>query len=333
MKKKAISSVWGLCLLFSLAGCKETAPQVEEIYLEGHAVFEEMDGPYMRLPYRVGIEGGRMVLLDLASDSMFYHVYSYPEIAYLYSIGKKGDGPNEMVLPTPFQLYGKQFVFLDGAKSELHYYQRADSGKMELTRKWNLEMPLTVDFAVVDDTTVVVENMNGDSRLIEITPTQRIKKFKISCEEENGEANTARLWRSLMDYDAMTGYVVMATQMGDVLEIYDLKEDSVKKVVTGETGTPRVEQQIEGYHDVKWKDGCIYALYSGRSKDELNKKFNAGQREPDGGNLIKVYSSDGLLLKLYHLDSYINGFTFDKDKIVGITSNSDSPVILFELKR
>ena len=32
------------------------------------------------------------------------------------------------------------------------------------------------------------------------------------------------------------------------------------------------------YHDIKWSNNEVYALFSGRSREELNRMFEAGKR-------------------------------------------------------
>lgn len=59
----------------------------------------------------------------------------------------------------------------------------------------------------------------------------------------------------------------------------------------------------------------IYALYSGRYREDLNRSYEKGRKEPDGGNIIKVFDADGILIKQYRLDSFINGFTFDEKNL------------------
>lgn len=131
-----------------------------------------------------------------------------------------------------------------------------------------------------------------------------------------------------MAYNPQLNKIALASQFGDVLEVYGIGiKDSL--VVEGEGGKPRKDKQIEGYCDIKWKGDSIWTLYSGRNREELKNQAKKGIRMPDGGNIIKVYSQDGTLIATYSLDCYINGFDVDEDRIVGITSNSDSPIVVY----
>ena len=118
-----------------------------------------------------------------------------------------------------------------------------------------------------------------------------------------------------------------------MIEVYDLKDGS-SDVQVGQDGAPRDGKgQIEGFHDIKWINDTIYTLYSGRLREELIRKLQQGQKEPDGGNLIKVYNRDGEFVRQYRLDTYINGFTYDaaRHRLIGVGSNQDNPFVYFNL--
>ncbi|GAB6867699.1 hypothetical protein JCM16496A_01040 [Bacteroides rodentium JCM 16496] len=288
----------------------------------------------MRFPYRIDVDGDYLVLFDMASDSMFYHIVRYPDLTYLQSIGKKGSAPNEIMLPTPFQIYENKIVLMDGARPVLYYYTDSIAEQFTLTKSFKVGLNRSVDFVVADDSTVYIEDLSGESRVIKVSHAQKDMMFNIPTEfADRGNAEIAYLWRSFMAYNANLKKIALATQSGDVLEILDLKNETTK-VIVGNDGRPRKEGQIEGYHDVRWKNDKIYALYSGRYREDLNRSYEKGRKEPDGGNIIKVFDADGILIKQYRLDSFINGFTFDEKKpslLIGITSNEDNPILFFDL--
>lgn len=313
-------------ILFFIFGCSQNKEQ-EMVSLKGE--YLDMDEVYMKFPYRIGFYGGKnIILLDLASDSCFYHVLSYPQMKYSYSIEVRGDGPKETILPTPFYSKGDKLWTLDGARSIIRSYS-AEKGDTAMF-SCNLHLPLNVDFAMMDDSTALVEDMSGKSRilLVDLVNKSNIPLYRIPNGMNQNTKDEGYLWRSFMAYNPQLNKIALASQFGDVLEVYDIGiKDSL--VVEGEGGKPRKDKQIEGYCDIKWKGDSIWTLYSGRNREELKNKAKKGIKMPDGGNIIKVYSQDGTLIATYSLDCYINGFYVDEDRIVGITSNSDSPIVVF----
>lgn len=332
--KKILFVFKSLTLVFLLSiitSCK-TQNEVEEIELKSY--FKSSDIPFMRFPYRIDMDANSLILFDMASDSMFYHILRYPDLTYLQSIGKKGSAPDEIILPTPFQLCNGNVVLLDGAKTTLLYYNNSTSGQFSLEDRKDLGLPRSVDFVMANDSVVYIEDLNGESRIIKVSLSGKEELFHIPYTDtmEKGNAEIASLWRSFMAYNVNTDKLALVTQFGDVLEIYDLKIKT-SKIVIGEGGQPKKDGQIEGYHDIKWRNNMIYALYSGRSRADLVKSFKMGHKEPDGGNIIKVFNEDGNLIKQYHLDCFINGFTIDDSKklLLGITSNQDESILYFDL--
>lgn len=331
MKGKIV--IWSLLLLWVVA-CDNTS--IKTIQLRSYIGTEDIEAPYMRFPYRVEISDGLLFAFDMASDSMFYHVFTYPDMAYLYSLGKKGNAPEEIILPTPFQCYKDEIQILDGARAMLYSYRCISKERPVLSYSYPIELPRVIDFVRVNDSVLIVEDFSGESRLIKVTPSKKEPLYSIpqnGRENSKTNASDAYLWRSFMSYNSAFKKLAMATQSGDVVEIYDMANGG-SIVTVGDGGMPRNANQLEGFHDIHWIGDKIYALYSGRLREDLSRSFSVGKREPDGGDKIRVYSSDGKLLEQYQLDCFINGFTFDKEKqrLIGITSNRDNPFCFFDLK-
>ena len=321
-------------LLFTHITSCDSDKEIPTIDIKGNNAICEI--PFMRFPYRIGLNKEQLIILDMASDSMFYHVIKYPELKYQYSIGKRGSGPNEIVLPTPFQFYNDKLFLMDGINSKLMCFQQNDENIYTLQQKKELGSSRSVDFVIVNDSVTYIENLNGDSRIIKHTNKKAEKMFSIpsavSNREDFNSVELALTWRSFMTYNGNLNKLALVTQMGDVLEIFDMNNNTAV-VKYGKIGQPNTQKQIEGYHYVEWKDNKIYALYSGRDRDELDRNFNMGKRLPDGGNFIKVFSDNGDFIKQYRLDHFINSFTFcnEDNTIIGITSNQDEPLIYFDL--
>ena len=291
-----------LILSLILFSCGNGRNHVQESNLVGYVPEVDVDLPYMRLPYRVELNEDILILMDLVSDSMYYHFLDYSNLSYLYSAVKRGQGPNEVILSTPFQLKDDKAYFLDGARSKLYTYSYSKDA-LEKVDEWKLANQTTLDFIVVNDSNVIIQDFNGKNRLLQITKQSQDGLFSIPVKvrDEDFNAELAYLWRSFMSYNVGLGKVVLATQFGDVLEIYDLK-NKCSEVVVGDKGMPKNNQgQIEGFCDVKWVGDKIYALFSGRLRSDLISKSEEGKEEPMGGNIIKVYDEHGNVLKMYRL--------------------------------
>jgi hypothetical protein len=319
--------------LFILSACSTEDRGVNTVYLKG--INPETENlPFMKFPFRIGLEDSVVVMLDLATDSCFYHVVSYPDFQYLYSLGRRGNGPGEIILPTPFQLHKGQLSLFDGNRGHLFNINVVEKRNIDLKVYTRFNLNTCVDFVHIDDTALIVGDLSGSNRLLHVTPQRQTGILKLASEQEKGdEANQGYRWRSYMDINYELNKVALATQFGEVLEIVDLNDYSVRRT-TGKGGAPRsANRQLAGYFDVKWRKNDIYVLYSKMSETEANRQLASRQTPPSGGNRIHVFDQNGVKTKIYCLDVSVNGFTIDEKNnlLIGISSNSDCPVYLFSL--
>ena len=147
----------------------------------------------------------------------------------------------------------------------------------------------------------------------------------------------AQAWRSFIDYNPQNDVLAAATQLGEVLEIYNLK-DSTRVVRVGPCGEPEFKISegyglptgIMGFSDVQVTDCAIYAVFHGRTFKEIAK-----QQAPiiDGGRYIYVFNLQGEPLCKYTLDRYIYGIHVDEEKqiITATDVNNDQPIVVFRM--
>ena len=64
-----------------------------------------------------------------------------------------------------------------------------------------------------------------------------------AAEEETSRPALAQAWRPFMDYNPDNGILAMVTQLGETLEIYNLK-DSTHKVLYGPNGGLSSKQRV-----------------------------------------------------------------------------------------
>jgi hypothetical protein len=317
---------------FVLSACS-TEDKVDIVQLKGiHPAGEDI--PFMKFPERIGLDNSVVVMLDLAADSCCYHVVSYPDFQPLYSLGRRGNGPEEIILPTPFQLHAGHLFLFDGNRGNLFNVDLAEKHNAGLEVHTHFDLSTCVDFVCIDDTTLLLGDLSGRNRLLYATPQEVTGMMELpDGQAKDDGANQGYIWRSYMDMNYELNKVVLATQFGEVLEIVDLNDYSAKRI-TGKGGVPQsANRQLTGYHDVKWRKNDIYALFLETSEAEVDRQLANNQRPLSGGNQIHVFDQNGVKTKIYHLDAPINGFTIDEKNnlLIGISSNSDCPVYLFNL--
>ena len=147
----------------------------------------------------------------------------------------------------------------------------------------------------------------------------------------------AHAWRSFIDYNPRNGILATVTQLGEVLEIYNLK-DSTHIVRVGLHGEPEfqiaegygVPTGIMGFSDVQVTDTVIYAVFQGDTFEEISRKMQKGDMT-DGGRYIYVFSLSGEPIRKYVLDHNVYGISVDElnGEIVATDVNSDEPVVKY----
>ncbi|TGY21708.1 BF3164 family lipoprotein, partial [Bacteroides caecimuris] len=121
---------------------------------------------------------------------------------------------------------------------------------------------------------------------------------------------------SFLDYNPHNGVLAAVTQLGEVVEVYNLK-DSTHVVRIGEHDEPEfkvsdgygIPTGIMGFSDVQVTDSAIYAVFHGTPFKEIARQSG---KLPDGGKYIYVFSLKGEPLYKYVLDHYIYGIWVDE---------------------
>lgn len=315
-------------------------PQEKE--LKGEVI--ELDTALFRYPFRIRIEGDKVIVMDLHGTDHYGHLFQYPSFQYLSSFGRRGDSPMEMLSMENFRFYNHAVWTLDANKSELTRLDHSSSGDSLLreeavTLDEDILRPL--DFVVYDDTTFVIPDYSGESRFLKVhckgKLIEKIGAIPTANEKALHEARPAlaQAWRSFLDYNPHNGVLAAVTQLGEVVEVYNLK-DSTHVVRIGEHNEPEfkvsdgygIPTGIMGFSDVQVTDSAIYAVFHGTSFKEIARQSG---RLPDGGKYIYVFSLKGEPLCKYVLDHYIYGIWVDEatKTIMATDVNSDQPILKF----
>ena len=194
-----------------------------------------LDSALFRYPYRVRVQDDKAVVLDLHGTEYFFHAFHYPGFHYLSSFGKRGDAPEEILSAENFRWNGQFLWTLDSNKSELTRLGFASSGDSLLRLEavsLDEELLRALDFVQYDDSTFIIPDYSGDSRFCLVSRQgkllRKVGNIPTTYEDalESARPALAQAWRSFIDYNPHNGILVAATQLGEVLEIYNLKDST-----------------------------------------------------------------------------------------------------------
>ena len=323
-----------------------TFPVIEE--LQGRVI--PLDSVFFRYPYRLEVWDDRVVIEDLHGSDYFYHLFTYPGFRYLSSFGQRGEGPEEMQTVDDFFWNGQTLWALDNIKSELVRWELNKSrDKMIRTECIKLDKAAfrALDIVPFPNNSFLIPNYSGDSRFCQVDRNGKlIKKWGEIPTERKGDLQKYPYafgygWRSFIDYSPKTGILVAATQLGEVLEIWNVKKNT-HKVIKGKLGEPEFEILPEyaipagavGHNDIQVADRAIYVIYRGISIKEEMLARQKGKPFLTGGRTVRVFSLEGEPLKEYKLDHSVSGIWGDEQagKMWALDVNSDEPLVEYNLK-
>ena len=350
-----LSWISKLLLLILVVGILSSCSQSPKTFLgikyldfpeEKHLLAQviELDTALFRYPFRIRIERDKAIVMDLHSSDYYGHLFQYPSFQYLSSFGRRGDSPTEMLSMENFRLYNHELWTLDANKSELtrlDFSSSGDSLLREETVTLDEDILRPLDFAIYNDTTFVIPDYSGESRFLKVSCEgkliEKIGAIPTANEKALQEARPAlaQAWRSFLDYNPHNGVLAAVTQLGEVVEIYNLK-DRTHVIRIGEHDEPEfkvsdgygIPTGIMGFSDVQVTDSAIYAVFHGTSFKEIARQSG---KLPDGGKYIYVFSLKGEPMCKYVLDHYIYGIWVDEatKTIMATDVNSDQPILKF----
>ena len=319
----------------------------ETLELKGTPV--SADTALIRYPFRIRVHAGRAVVMDLHGSDCFLHAFSLPGFHHQASFALRGEGPEEQLSVENIRWVGDTLYVLDPNKSELARFAFAPSaaspvrcGAVGLDK----ELLRVLDFVQLDASRFLVPDYSGDSRFCAIGRDGRLLRRFSSIPTVNEGAlrdsrpALAQAWRSFIDYNPRNGVLAAATQLGEVVELWQLS-DSTRTVLMGPGGEPqfRVHQGygiptgIMGFCDVQVADKAVYALFQGTSFKEIALSMQRGETMPDGGRYLYVFSLTGDPLRRYVLDRPVTGIAVDEERgvLLATDTNSDTPVVEYRL--
>lgn len=303
----------------------------------------ELDTAIFRYPFRISVKGDVAFLMDLHNLDHYYHAFTYPEFRYLASFGKRGEAPGEVLSGENVRCVTLDSIWtLDSDRGEIDRWSFSpDRSKIELVEPIRLdrEVVRALDFTQLSDSTFLIPCYTGEYRYNVVD-----RKGKIICRVgtiPNIEGKTpvsppalAQAWRSFVDYNPQNGILAMVTQLGEVLEIVNLKDTTKHFISIGPNGVPEYEAMeteaiptgIMGFSDVHVTDKYIYTVFHGRHFKDIDP---SNPNRQDGGRYIYVFDLEGNPVQSFELDHYVYAIYLDpiRNKMIALDVNMDQPVL------
>jgi hypothetical protein len=288
----------------------------------------------MRYPAKIAKSDSLFFILDISrATEYFVHCYSYPDFRYIRSFFKYGQGPQEHISINNIQCISDT-LFACNAMNDIYFI---DLKNINLTDLSTEKITLTTDFGF----------LRGGIKIgstFYFSTFSHLNEGKILTFDEKGaytssfgeirtddnqkiEAATYQAWISFLDGNE--DLIVTATQFGEVIDIFHLKNSNMQLTLKGKAGDPvfqvirgySTNQKIMGFQDVFVTKGRIYALFDGTEMSKRNQ-------EQQGGKIIYVFDYNGKPLMRILLDRLAISFFVDEEerKIYFLDVNSDSPL-------
>lgn len=315
----------------------------QEINLTGKTI-PVTDSIYFRYPFRIRKIDSLIYILDLHNPDFYCHAFAYPAMTSTASLAQTGNGPEEFLSVMNIRSNPDGAIYLlDTNKKAISIYNPGDH---TLSKHINLSDNLirSLDFTLINDSLFAIPDYTGTCRINIVDTYGNIQKrlFKIPTKKSKDpdipDIVLAQAWRSFLDYNPENGILAMATQLGQVIEIYNLKTNEIINILYGKSGEPEYVDQgayavpdgIMGYSDVQVGKNRIYTLFWGTSFKDIRKN---PLKRMEGGNILQVFNLDGTPVIQYTLDRHITGFTIDEtnNRLLGVDVNNNQPVVEYQL--
>lgn len=347
--KIIISLVSSLFLLLSCSKSRdynylsyEDFPSKESLYAE----VVHLDSATFRYPFRIFAEDSILFIMDLHNIDNYFHAYTLNGHEHIASFGKRGEAPDEMLSGENFRFISRDSIWSLDANRRLltrwGFNEQGDSILQKGVIALDKEILRPLDFVMYNDSTFIIPDYSGEYRFCWVDAHGHIinRTGKIPTENKKAEESLpalAQAWRSFIDYNPRNGVLAAATQLGEVLEIYNLK-DSTHFVIEGPNGEPHytisggyaIPDGIMGFTDIQVTDNYIYTAFQGKTFKDINR--NQGQLT-DGGEHIYVFNLKGEPVAQYDLDHNIYAIQADEanNMIMALDVNYDQPVLTFKM--
>ena len=350
MNLRANIIVIGIGLLTACAGSSPSGFPRYDVFPEKKTITAQGISPdtvLFRYPYRVSVRDSIAIVMDLHNADYFFHAFRYPAWEHITSFGKRGEGPEEMLSAETFQFNSHDSIWaLDANRMQLTRWSVSPascSAEQHETIDLDKNLVRSLDFLRTDNG-FLVPGYLGECRYWEVDfggkpvkgmgeiPTERYKS-------DNIKPALAQAWRSFIDYNPHNGVLALVTQLGEVIELYNLKEGT-HTILYGPNGEPEFKAShgesfptgIMGFSDVQVTDHYVYAIFEGIHFKDKIAAHKRGENLEEGGHSIYVFDLQGRPVRQYLVDRPMRGLDVHEETstIFATCVESNEPII--ELK-
>lgn len=308
-----------------------------------------LDTALLRSPFRVAVRDSIAIILDLHNADYFFHAFTYPKWNHIVSFGKRGETPDDMLSAETFKFQSLDSIWaLDANRMQITRWSVSSiTQSAKRVEQINLDRKLirSLDLNPMDSC-FLIPDYSGEHRIHKVSKQGKMigSEGTIPSElanEETSHPALAQAWRSFIDYNPDNGILAMATQLGETIEIYNLKENT-HIVLYGPNGEPKFKTGsgdvgfptgIMGFNDIKVTDQYIYAVFEGRRFKDIMTALQHGEKVEKGGRSIYVFDLKGNPVCKYTLDHAIQGINVNEETntIVATNTNNDDPILVFKI--
>lgn len=310
---------------------------------KGFAIDDEL----MRYPYRIRQRGDYVYVLDLHGSENFCHLFHKDNLTSVASFAPRGNGPQEVLQALCIEVHSEDSIWVyDTHKREMtRWGYSTELRKVSLHECVHIKDKMThsSNCAWGGDSLFFFTDRSGVNRILKCNTygevIDRIGTIPTDKQVDNNNLGMlAQAWNGFVSYNPHKQLLAVATQLGDVIELYDLKH-STNKNLRGPLGEPEYQTTLDGwavptgimgYSDVQITDRYIYAVFHGRTFKDIAKDMEG---TPDGGEYIHVYAHNGTPVCRLVLDHAIYGIDVDEENgIIWATDvNTEEQIIIYSL--
>lgn len=317
--------------LFLLSACNTTVSREEWVYAEPSLPIDTIRAEAKAVsggilyPLNIMVSEDRLVVCQPDMEQMF-SVYRLPDIDYLYSFGRKGQGPNEFAT-----IYFKRIVPTDeGFKlccnDRRIYHVSLDDGSVLNKEKIVSDYDLFNGFAVINDSLCCFTDMRGKDTpfLMYNSVSKTTKAIGEYPRWISGNSYKKNLMKKVIDSN---GYVVAKDDGSvwaffygyfDCFEIYDNDGMLQKTIGTGRSPYEESGKRRVCYPYVPQTVGeYIYCIRSRENQSAADR--------------LQVWRWDGTPVASYWLDRRISSFALSErtGKIYAVSTDEGAADQIF----
>lgn len=321
-----------LCTILLFCSCKNEKNQVSTDFPETKELeiltMMGLDSIHARYP-RMRIDGGYCCIADFDAYDCFFYLYTFPELKYLKSFGRKGHAQSELTMLTDFDFKNGVVSALCGADRVIKLYN-AISTQDEVSV---IHYDKTMDYSAISDNgngCLYTYAMEGKNRIMMFDYQGNLLARRLplpSAIEDDMGFNANYLYQSVIY--STPEYFVSATIAGERIEIMENGTNSAK-VIMGNLGAPTMYEitfngmtaqalRYTTYVDLFVHDN-IYGLYMG--DDSRNKENNE--------HSIRMFALNGASMRKYMIPNGIEPNSIyvdeDHDEMYLLVPDSEKPV-------